>query len=271
MAWLRPKKFPTYFDYFIDSYSRNTKTSLKIFTNVACSPYIKKYQDSSIGFHQFSLKKMFNLFKDKLAISGYDYDQYRAYKMCDFRPAFGEIFSEYLEGFDYWGYIDIDVIVGNLDRFLTAEKLADYDVISGGRNNLTGYMTLYRNTEAINSLYKKSPDYLRVINSPQNFRFDENGGKRNIIAMEQLIRNNNIPIRYLNCVHNDFGKINSSIDNNSREWIYDYNDGMLIDRLTKEEIAMFHFMQGKASQNFTFQKFRHSSSFSISPQGLHYS
>ena len=271
LAWLRPKKFPAYFNYFIDSYSRNTQTHLKIFTNVPCSSYKKQYKDSSISFYQFSLENMFKFFQEKLDISGYSYDRYRAYKVCDFKPTFGQVFSEYLEGFDYWGYIDPDVIVGNLDRFLTSEKLADYDVVSGGRNNITGYMTLYRNTEAMNSLYKKSPDHIRVINSPKNFRFDENGGKRNIIAMEQVIRDNNIRVSYLNCVHNDFGKISSSIDNSSREWIYDWKDGMLMDRITKEEIAMFHFMRGKANPNFTFQKFRRASNFSISQQGLYYS
>ena len=29
-----------------------------------------------------------------------------AYKICDYRPAFGYIFSDYVNGYDFWGYTD---------------------------------------------------------------------------------------------------------------------------------------------------------------------
>lgn len=153
---------------------------------------------------------------------------------------------------------------------MNTDNLVGYDVISGGRNNFTGYMSLFRNVKAMRFLYQESPDHARVINSSSNFRFDENGGKRGIVAMEQVIRNNNISIKYLNCAHNDFGKIRDLVDNSDREWVYDWVDGKLTDRLTGEEIAMLHLMKSKANPNFTFQKFRDGSNFSISQTGLCY-
>jgi hypothetical protein len=38
----------------------------------------------------------------------------RPYKLCDFRPAFGEIFAEELAGFDFWGHSDLDLIFGQI-------------------------------------------------------------------------------------------------------------------------------------------------------------
>ena len=33
-----------------------------------------------------------------------------AYKLCDYKPLYGYIFQEYIEGYDYWGYCDIDTL-----------------------------------------------------------------------------------------------------------------------------------------------------------------
>ena len=32
------------------------------------------------------------------------------YKLCDFRPAYGDIFGDYIKGYDFWGWGDIDLI-----------------------------------------------------------------------------------------------------------------------------------------------------------------
>ena len=53
-----------------------------------------------------------------------------AYKLCDFKPTFGTIFAEYLNEYDFWGNADIDLIYGNIRRFLTEELLSEYDVIT---------------------------------------------------------------------------------------------------------------------------------------------
>ena len=38
----------------------------------------------------------------------------RPYKLCDFKPAYGFIFGEYLKEYDYWGHCDIDIVWGDL-------------------------------------------------------------------------------------------------------------------------------------------------------------
>jgi hypothetical protein len=99
----------------------------------------------------------------------------RAYKLCDFKPTFGVLFAELLEGYDFWGYCDHDVIFGDIRAFLTEERLQQYDVICGRREFMTGHFTLYRNNETINRLYERSRDYREVFTSKDLKAFDECG------------------------------------------------------------------------------------------------
>lgn len=73
------------------------------------------------------------------------------FKLCDFRPAYGEIFCEYIQEYDFWGHCDIDLLFGDIRSFFTEEVLQNYDKIG-----YLGHLTLYRNNERINSFYKHS-------------------------------------------------------------------------------------------------------------------
>lgn len=62
------------------------------------------------------------------------------YKLCDFKPAYGEIFCEYIVEYEFWGHCDLDMFFGNIRKFLTEDIFTKYDKI------LTeGHLTLYRN------------------------------------------------------------------------------------------------------------------------------
>lgn len=73
-----------------------------------------------------------------------------SYKMCDLRPAYGQIFDEYISGYDFWGHIDLtDTILGDLRKFITDQILDQYDKIS-----YYGHLSLYRNTRENNARYQ---------------------------------------------------------------------------------------------------------------------
>lgn len=75
--------------------------------------------------------------------------QYK-YKICDLRPAFGEIFREYLQDYTFWGHMDVsDTLFGNLRKFVTDDILRSRDKI-----HMYGHFVLYRNTEEVNARYK---------------------------------------------------------------------------------------------------------------------
>lgn len=99
----------------------------------------------------------------------------RAYKLCDFKPAYGVLFQEYLKGYEFWGYTDLDVIYGDIRKFLGIEALGQYDVITSRSEFLAGHFTLIRNEPQFNRLYEQSCDYLRVFSSRKVAYFDECG------------------------------------------------------------------------------------------------
>lgn len=52
-----------------------------------------------------------------------------AWNLSLFKPAYGEIFAEELAGYDYWGHCDVDVIWGNIRKFITDDVLNKYEKI----------------------------------------------------------------------------------------------------------------------------------------------
>lgn len=97
----------------------------------------------------------------------------RPYKICDFRAAFGEIFAQELEGYRFWGHCDLDQYFGKISHFITDEVLDTYEKIL-----CLGHFTLFRNTPAINGMYK-IPDqkwgqsYQDAFSQEKHWIFDE--------------------------------------------------------------------------------------------------
>lgn len=94
------------------------------------------------------------------------------YKLCNFKPAYGDIFQEYIKGYDFWGFGDVDLIYGNLRSFITEDVLNKYEYVSGW-----GHLTLFKNNEYWNSFYKTYKEgfqyYKDVFSSDELSRFDE--------------------------------------------------------------------------------------------------
>lgn len=92
-------------------------------------------------------------------------------KLCDYRPAFGVIFNQYLKGYDYWGSCDMDLIFGDLQKFFTKYDLYKYDKFLH-----QGHLALYRNNNTINSAFRLPGSYYsykQVFSSNASFVFDE--------------------------------------------------------------------------------------------------
>jgi len=95
------------------------------------------------------------------------------YKFCDFRPAFGTIFQDYIKDYDFWGHGDLDVIFGKIRHFITDKLMDQYDIISMRHSYISSWFTLYRNCMRINKLFSMSRDYEKVFTTPKYYNFDE--------------------------------------------------------------------------------------------------
>jgi hypothetical protein len=159
-------EFPWYFKFFLHSVSYNPCIEIIIFTDLTKPDYCP----GNVHFVGMSLSEIESLASRKLNLkTKIDVP----YKLCDFRPAYGCIFSDYISDYDFWGFGDIDVIYGNIQKFITEELLASYDFISVRSDYVTGFFSLVRNTETMNTFFMRSKDYVRVFTNSEHFRFDE--------------------------------------------------------------------------------------------------
>ncbi len=95
------------------------------------------------------------------------------YKLCDIKPAYGYVFSEYVEGYDFWGHLDnSDTLLGDLRKFIPDEVLSAYDKIHS-----FGHLTLYRNTPEKNMRFRIPPScgttIQELFSRPEVTGFDE--------------------------------------------------------------------------------------------------
>ena len=86
----------------------------------------KNMHTANIEFKPMDLAQLNNLASEKL---GFRIQKW-TYSQADLQPAYGVIFDEYIQGFDFWGHFDIDVVWGDIRSFITEEILKNYQIIS---------------------------------------------------------------------------------------------------------------------------------------------
>lgn len=159
--------YPWYLSYFLHSCKFNPSVDFIILTD---NKDVLPDTPSNVRFIDYSLKEFR---RNASRALGFEIAVEHGYKLCDFKPAYGYIFSELIEQYDYWGYCDIDIIWGNIRNFMTDEILDRYDIASARHDYLTGCFALYRNTPYMRELFKESKDYIKVFTDAKNFFFDE--------------------------------------------------------------------------------------------------
>ena len=71
-----------------------------------------------------------------------------AYKFCDCRLFFGLLYADELNKYDFWGYCDIDLVFGDIRKFITNDVLDRYE-----RIYQYGHLCLYKNNYKMNHIY----------------------------------------------------------------------------------------------------------------------
>lgn len=103
---------------------------------------------------------------------GVNFNPANAYKICDLKPMLAELSVESVEGFDYFGFGDLDVIYGDIRKFCTDEVL-ECDVISTHRSMISGHFALFKNNELLRTAYARVSGWQNYIEEPVCTRFDE--------------------------------------------------------------------------------------------------
>lgn len=96
------------------------------------------------------------------------------YAVCDYRPAYAEIFPEEYEGCDWWGWCDLDVVFGDLDRLLPELLVDGAEAFSFKDVYLSGCFAMFRNTERMRGMFRRG-DFAKVLGDPHYHCWDESG------------------------------------------------------------------------------------------------
>lgn len=158
-------RLPDSLPVFLKSCGQNPDFSWLLFTNdTRPFPYPENVRVVYNSFEDFKV-----LAEEKF---GFPVRLDRPHKLCDLKPAYGFLFEEYLTEYAFWGYCDLDVIMGKLGDFLTDALLEQYDKLF-----CLGHMTLYRNTPENNRLFMTEHNgvslYRKVFSVPEPCWFDE--------------------------------------------------------------------------------------------------
>jgi hypothetical protein len=93
--------------------------------------------------------------------------------VSDYYPAYGQIFQDFIRGFDYWGFTNWDMVYGRLSHFLSDYDLEMCDVWSDDVNTINGIFTLLRNEPRINALFRSVPGWQEKFTDHAPQAFDE--------------------------------------------------------------------------------------------------
>lgn len=230
-------QFNNMMDFWFHSVSKNPTIDFFMFTDL---PIHNKPQNLKVINISFS--KLISYTQEKF---DFKICVPEPYKYPDFRPAFGEIFSEYLTNYDFWGFCDTDLILGDIRAFMTDELLDQYDKFLA-----LGHFTLYRNTVEVNSTYKKckEPNYKQVFTFGRNSAFEEYFGTSRYwdkYLPERFYQA--IPFDDLDCYKYAFTPLFKK--NIGKHFIYSYENGKLFriyelnNKIGKQEIMYVHFQK----------------------------
>lgn len=182
-------------------------------------------------------------------------------KLCDFKPTYGYIFEDEIKEYLYWGYCDVDIVLGNLSRFIPID--AGFDKLF-----VHGHMTLFKNNYKMNRLFMNQigfpESYVEILSDTENRMFDEASDGLNINLIAHISKINTY-IDYNIADINPYtflfkrslydyslpSKINRRVrTENIIKQIFYWNDGKLyryainnVNDLVVDEFRYFHFQK----------------------------
>lgn len=158
-------KFPSGFQVFLDSCRNNEKVDWLIFTDNNSEYIFPK----NVHVISTTFKELQDRIKSKFDFSP---SIYKPYKLCDYKPIYGYLFEEYIQQYDYWGHCDVDMVFGDIRKFVTEEILNEYKKIF-----FLGHCTIFKNTPDNNRMFLQKIEgrerYKEILLSTENQSFDE--------------------------------------------------------------------------------------------------
>ncbi len=135
-------RFHNYFQLFLDSCAFNSDFDWIIFTDDE-----RKFRyPSNVKVIYTKFETIVNRFRN---ILDFKICLDNPYKLCEYKNLYGLAFQKEINGYEFWGYCDVDLIFGKISDYITNDILENYDRVLS-----RGHLTLMRNIEKVNNMYK---------------------------------------------------------------------------------------------------------------------
>jgi hypothetical protein len=178
--------------------------------------------------YDFLLDTDINAFRERVRQKlGIDYTGvWGSPKPWDFRCALGLLYEDEIKKYDWWFHTDLDVVFGDVDKWITDDFLEDLAIHSNHHSYINGCWSGYRNTPEINNLFRAYPNWKEKMsgNEPNGWIEQE---------YSRLVENSGFNYKYT--FHQ--GWPYTTTPNLFKKDGKLYQDG--------EEIMMFHFRRSK--------------------------
>lgn len=234
-------KLPNYFLLFQKSIENNKKFDFIFYTDQKIKSNSKNIYINNITFKSLK-KRIQSIFDFPISLE-------KPYKLCDYRPAYGEIFENDLIGYDYWGHCDTDMIFGDMSKFIKFENMQDYDKIYE-----YGHLCLYKNNKKNNANYRNDSilNFKNVYQNRGSWCFDEKNGIQKIFDSLDLKTYKRNEILDISPRHYQLRRVESDKNiKNYKKQVFYYKEGKIYrcydDNLTikHEEFLYIHLQKRK--------------------------
>ena len=233
-------KWPDWIDLYFESCRWNSSINWIFFTDCGLPenrPGNVKFIDMSLRDVAALCNRKFDL-KSNIALE-------ESYKLCDLRPMYGHIFQEYAEGYDYFGFGDIDLVYGRIRNFLNDDVLT-HDLISCHGDFISGHFCLIKNCEEMIYKYREIDKWKETIMCKTYQCLEE-------LAFFKYIDRNKCWIKEMYTTPTQFVSSDDRSFNFPGEWYW--RDGMVTNnKYPGKEYIYFHWLAWKRPMIFHLSK-----------------
>lgn len=159
-------KWPDWIDLYFYSCAMNSHIDWFFFTDCV----IPERQYANIHFESYTFKAYCMEASSKL---NFNFQPKNPYKLCGLKPFYGFIHENLLEGYDFWGWGDIDVVWGDIKSFYTDDMLMKYDLFSTHADRISGHFAIIKNTKEMREICFKIKNWKNKLSEEQPIALDE--------------------------------------------------------------------------------------------------
>lgn len=164
-------RWPFWMPFFLATVRRNPDIDWLFFSDCG----VPENLPANVRIQEYSFGAYCELVSSRLGIT---FTPGSAYKLCDIKPALGYIHADDIQGFDFWGFSDIDLIYGDLRSYFTRERLARFDLLATHARRVSGHLCLMRNTAELRGLFMRVPNWRETFMDDAHSAFDEGAFSR---------------------------------------------------------------------------------------------